>query len=109
MISSWWHGTRSGSRIFRHALPGTPGVPSGVIVADLTNKADLAAKRFSKISCTIPMYAYGSATICWQIDSLEIPTLNQREEIRSKASNQDGGLDLDQWNAEELPRHSGRT
>src|SRR6516162_1582678 len=32
---------------------------------------------------------------CWQIDSLKIPTLNQGEEIRSKASDQDGGADLD--------------
>src|SRR5207253_1274692 len=35
------------------------------------------------------------ARICWQIDPLQIPTLNQGAEIRSKASDQGGSLDLD--------------
>ena len=40
-------------------------------------------------------FTRGSTRIPRQIDSFEIPTLDKREEIRSKASNQDGGLDLD--------------
>jgi hypothetical protein len=40
-------------------------------------------------------FTHSSVRVCRQTDSLEIPTLDQGEEIRSTASDQDGGLDLD--------------
>ena len=56
----------------------------------------LASKPIPKALYTLyRSLTYGSARICWQTDSLKIPTLNQGEEIRSKASDQDGGADLD--------------